>query len=152
MAPLLGNHFSEPIREELATRNLKIKGVIKVYCSFARKEKRFIIIGEKYDHSGFALLYINSEINENMFPSEEQKNEHVLISQEGRSYLSKDSYVNCTQMVYKDRGDLMDLLVNHPEAHLGEFSDNDYKLVRDKVCDSKIITAGKKKEYGVFLK
>lgn len=65
----LSDSFPENFRKEFARRDLKIGSVIRVYVqdTIPPKEKRFILVGQSYDKLIFATIFINSEINPNVF-------------------------------------------------------------------------------------
>lgn len=152
MTPPIGDSFPQHVKEQLATENFKLGAVIKIYCGYARKEKRFIVLGEKYDKSQVALVYINSELNKNVFPTKELQNQHILFSADDREYLDNDSYIDCTDFITRDSQEILDLIKANTSVHLGAISDEDYKTLRHLVCDSRLIPPSKKKAFGLFLK
>ncbi|MBS1572321.1 MAG: hypothetical protein JST62_08025 [Bacteroidetes bacterium] len=152
MTPPIGNFFPDDLKKNLAADNFKIGAVFKFFCHLAKKEKRFIFMGEKHDKSEIALIHINSELNRNVAPTAELQNEHILLLQSGRAYLTKDSYVNCTNLVIRSKTEIFSLLEKNPDMHLGHLSAEDFKILRDKICESRLIPPYKKKPFGLFLK
>lgn len=149
----LGDVFPEEWKKKLAEENFKIGAVFKFYCEIAAKEKRMILAGFKYNKTSVALVHINSEINEKFFPTPQLKQEHCLLEySDNKSYLDKDSYVNCSQLIIKDSKEIFEMLCNQPSIHLGQMLEVDFKMVRDKIVDSKVIRKDSKKDYGLFEK
>ena len=66
----------------LGDEKVIIGTVIKAFLANTNppKEKRFIIVGESYDHLFLACVFINSEINENVFRTETLKKNEYSIS------------------------------------------------------------------------
>lgn len=62
----LGEFFPEENQSDYIGKVIKIRSVIKLYelSTTPPKEKRFVIIGESVNE--FALLFINSNLNENV--------------------------------------------------------------------------------------
>jgi len=148
----IGDLFPQSWKKDLAKANFKIGAVLKLYCHIAQKEKRFILAGIKYNKQEVALVHINSEINNNVFPSQKLKDEHLLLTNtEDRTYIDKNCYANCSQLIPRNYEELYKLLENNPSIHLGEMSDTDFKLVRDKIVASKIIRRDLKKDFALFL-
>ncbi|ACU05352.1 hypothetical protein Phep_3157 [Pedobacter heparinus DSM 2366] len=90
----LSDCFPEQFRQEFAERNLKIGSVIRVMVNDTNppKEKRFILVGQSYDKLIFATIFINSEINPNIFPTQELRDLNLELLADSRSYLSHDSF------------------------------------------------------------
>ncbi len=151
MPPPIGDSFSLELKQKLAKENFKIKAVLRFYCNVAMKIKRFIFIGIKYYNSKIALLFINTDVNVNFAPTDELKAEHIFIESNGKDYLTNDSHIDCTQLIIKSYQEVFSLLENNPSIHLGVVSDEDHKIIRNKICNSKLITNSKKKEFGVFI-
>ena len=49
MAPSLGPYLPEDFRRKVATENYKIGAIFKCFHPIAGKDKRFILVGFKYD-------------------------------------------------------------------------------------------------------
>ena len=69
----LSDSFPEDFRKEFAQRNLKIGSGIRVYVQDTKppKEKRFILVGQSYDKLIFATIFINSDLNPNIFSTQD---------------------------------------------------------------------------------
>lgn len=152
MSPILGEVFSEEHKLEFVKNNLKIRSVIKFYCTRANKEKRFIIIGEKYDKEVFGLVYINTDINDNIFPTPELKALHLpLECIEGRSYITHDCFIACNDFFPYTFEFLANLMYNSIDIYKGELNDEDFNHVLALIKSAKTIKPSKKKEFGLYL-
>ena len=152
MTPPLGDVFPNDIKTALAKENFRIGSVLKFFCSVAQKEKRFVYMGDKFDGQTIALVHINSEINENCFPTPELKSEHILLEKNAtRPFLDRNSYVNCTQLILRTKEDIYNLIVKTPTVHLGQLTEDDYKEIKSKIRASRILKPAHKKEFGLFL-
>lgn len=65
------------------------------------KKKFYIIVGRTSDNLLLSTVYINSNIYEKRFPTEELKKLHVKISASNNTFLDYDSYVDCSRMQQK---------------------------------------------------
>jgi hypothetical protein len=151
--PSLGNSFPQELKEEFTKRNLKEGCVIKCWVTDTHppKEKRFIVMGFSYDKIALGTVYINSEINPNIFPSEKLKQLHVPLEAHSRDYLDHDSFVDCSKLYEKNASEIMVIMNENINCHIGEVSLEDYKMLRDKIKGSKNISPDTKKRFGLFL-
>ena len=78
---------------EFYYENLKVGSIFRTFehNTIPPKIKRFIVVGQSLNAMIFATVYINSEVNPNLFSTQELKALHMPISADGRGYLSHDS-------------------------------------------------------------
>lgn len=152
MTPI-GDAFPQEFRDGFATRNVKAKVVIKAFVPDTNppKEKRFILIAEKYDKLVFATVFINTEINLNIFKDEETKKLHLPFDNSTRDYLSHPSFVDCSQLVFRDKAWLEQILAEDSSRLIGEISDNDFDLIKKTIKSAKTISISHKKNFGLYL-
>ena len=76
--PPLGDSFPEEFKRRFAEKNLKVGSVIRALVKDTNppKTKRFILLGISADKLAVATLYVNTEINPNIFSTEELRNLH----------------------------------------------------------------------------
>ncbi len=150
---LLADGFSNAERERFATDNLVPGAVILVFATDTtpHKEKRLIIVGEAYDHITVASIYINSELNMNIFPTKELQDLNPRFTADGRDYLAHDSHVNCSKVHSYKKADLWLILKNDPSRLLGNLSDDDLRQVRKIISSARTIKGSIKKAYGIFF-
>ncbi len=149
----LSDSFPEDYKKEFAQRNLKIGSVIRLYVRDTNppKEKRFILVGQSYDKLLFASIFINSEINPNIFHTEELRDLNFQLLAEERGYLDHDSYADCSNMQKRDTAWLLAVLVEDPSKLIGEVSESDLKEIRARIKSARTITPATKKTFGLFL-
>lgn len=145
-----GNLLTEDQRRELADFNFKPGAILKFYCFVAGKEKRFVFVGQKYDGVSIGLVHINSEINQKVYHSPKLKDEHYKILQADYPTLDWDSFVNCSQLIIRPKEEIYKLLVKEPTYHLEHLTDNHFNEIKVKLCKSRVLSPGQKKEYGLF--
>lgn len=145
-----GNLLPEEQRKELADLNFKPGAVLKFFCRVAGKEKRFVFVGSKYDGASIGLVHINSEVNQKVFTTSKLKDEHYKILQDDYQTLEWDSFVNCSQLIIRPKEEIYNLIVNNPACHLEHLSDEHFNDIKVKLCKSRVLSPGQKKEYGLF--
>lgn len=150
---LFADAFSDNQREEFAKRNLKIGAVIKVFVSETTppKEKRLVLVGISYDQIYYASIFINSEVNPNIFPTESLKNLHIKLKSENRAYLDHDSFADCSQLVKRKADWLLEIISNDPSKIIGQLSEEDLKSLQLKIKTASTITPALKKMFGLYL-
>ncbi len=151
MSPL-GDSFPEGFKKRFAQTNLKVGSVIKAFVTDTNppKTKRFIVIGISADKLAVGTLYVNSEINPNLFKTEELRNLHLKLQAHGRDYLSHDSFADCSKVYEKDFDDLLSVLEDDASNLLGELNTEDLKSVKQKVKEARTIAVRIKKKYGLL--
>lgn len=152
MSPPLGDAFSIEHKNQFIENNLKIGSVLKFYCKRANKEKRFIVIAEKYDKETLGLVYINTDINQHFFPTPELQALHLPLEfTEEREYITHDCFAACNDFfpyTYEYIAGLMHLSI---DTYLGELSENDLNRILVLVKSAKTIKPAKKKEFGLYF-
>lgn len=149
----LSNSFTEDYKRQFAERNVKIGTVIRVHVRDTKppKEKRIILVGVSYDKLFFATVFINSDINPNVFPTKELRDLNLPLTAVGREYLDHDSFADCSELVKRNAGWLLDLLADDPGKVIGEVSKEDLVEIFEKIKGAKTISPGTKKMFGLFL-
>jgi hypothetical protein len=62
------------------------------------KDKYFIIVGVTSDELALATVYINTDINPNIFRTQRLRDLHVTIPRDENPFLSWDSFVDCSMI------------------------------------------------------
>lgn len=148
----LSDSFPENFRNEFAQRNLKIGSVIRVYVEDTNppKEKRFILVGQSFDKLMFATIFINSEINPNVFPNKELRDLNLKLIASERPYLDHDSYADCSNIKKRDASWLLSVIGDDPTKVIGELTEADLGEIRLRIKSARTITPTIKKTFGLF--
>jgi hypothetical protein len=146
----IGKILTEEQRKELADLNLKPGAILKFECLVAKKEKRLIYAGTKYDGLWVGLVHINSEINERIYHSPKLREEHYKILHADYQSLKWDSFVNCSQLIIRPKQEIYNILVSDPGCHLEHLMQEHFNEIKIKLCKSRVLSPGQKKEYGLF--
>lgn len=114
-------------KEGFANRQIKVGAVLKYMATETNppKIKRRIVVAFSNDKMIVASLFINSEINPNLFSTEELKKLHLPFEKENHEYLDHDSFVDCSQFIEILYQDLADIITENPMAVIGELSNSD---------------------------
>jgi hypothetical protein len=153
MSPPIGDSFPKEFKDEFSSSVLKAGSVIRCLVGDIKnpKIKRFIVVGVSFDKVALGAVYINTEVNQNVFYSAELQELHVPLVANQRDYLDHDSHVDCSRIYEKSFQEIKDIVTNDPSSYIGELNDEDFKIVRDKLKSSKTITPATKKKFGTFL-
>ena len=147
----LGDFISDNLKKEINKRKLVPGSIIKTHVGDTNppKYKRFIIIGEDEAKYLLGTVYINSEVNPNLFPTKKLKDLHIFFPSKKRKYLNHDSYVDCSQIKPKSKKEIEDILEEHSESYLGELTQDDLKLVKEVTKSAFTIDNFTKKRFGL---
>ena len=96
----LSDAFPDEERKRFAESSLVAGAVLKVFAYDTKppKEKQVIIIAIAESADRVACVYINSKLNERVFPTEYLKTLKPKLEKTSRDYLSHDSFVDCSQL------------------------------------------------------
>jgi hypothetical protein len=146
----LGDLFPDELKGQFADENFKIGAVLKYYdvSTNPPKVKRLIIVGFDTHKIFMASVYINSEINPNIFRNTKAQDQHLELDANNRDYLDKTSFVDCSQIKVEDISDVKNLIATNPSVHIGELSNSDLTNVFDKLRNAWNITPKEKKRFG----
>lgn len=148
----LGDLFPDDLKDQFANDNFKIGAVLKYHVDSTNppKYKRLIIIGFDNQKVFLASVFINSEINPNIFRSPQARNQHLELDANNRDYLDKTSFVDCSQIKVEDMATVRDLIATNPSIHIGELSNSDLTDVLDKVRNAINISPREKRRFGLI--
>ena len=148
----IGDFFPEELREQLSENNLKIGSVLRYGRTDTNppKPKFGVVVGFDAYNIWFASVYINSEINPYLFPTQRLRDLHLPLEAKDSSYLSHDSFVDCSQIHVDDVNTIKTLMTNDINIHVGNLSDADCKQVLATLKTAHTIPAKIKQRYGLM--
>ena len=137
-------NFSYPI--------LKIGTVLRFYVTdtIPPKVKRLIIVGIDNELVTTSTIFINSEINPNVFTSEELKRLQYKLEANKCAFLDHDSYADCSDVRERKCQDILNLFSKSPQVNLGQLESNDLIQIRLLIKSAKTISVRIKKKFGFF--
>jgi len=149
--PILGDFFPQESKEQLANFNFKPGAVLRYHVDNTNppKVKRLVVIAVDDEKISFAYVFINSEINPNVFRSEEMKDCHLELTSNGRPYLDHTSFVDCTSLHEYSIDTVKGLMTNSSRVHIGEMAETDFRNVVDKIRNAPTISTNELKKYGL---
>ena len=148
----LGDLFPDDLKEQLADDNFKIGAVLKYHdvSTTPPKLKISIIVGFDAQKVFIASVYVNSQINPNIFRSPQARQQHLELDTTTRDYLTHTSYVNCSKLKVKDASFIKNLIAADPSVHIGELSSSDLTDILDKIKNSPTIAPREKQRFGLI--
>jgi len=132
---------------------LQIGSVFKtmVYDTNKPKEKYFVVVAESIDSISLASVYINSEINPNLFRTAKLKELHIPISKQDCTFLKWDSFVDCSQLHEKNKIQLSTLLNElNISPYMGTMPIEIFNRILNKLIHTNTIPILTKKRYGLI--
>lgn len=109
------------------------------------------MVGISYDKIFYASIFLNSEVNVNIFSTTALKDLHIELKAEDRTYLDHDSFADCSQIQKRKAAWLFEIISNDPSKILGELSKDDLKLLKEKIKSATTLSPAIKKMFGLFL-
>lgn len=131
---------------------LKIGTILRFYVTdtIPPKVKRLIITGIDGERLTTATIFINSEINPNIFTSEELKRLQYKLEAGKCDFLDHDYYADCSDIRGGRVRIFIKLLNQSPQINLGMVESNDLTQIRLLIKLAKTISVRIKKKFGFF--
>lgn len=151
----LGDLFPDELKENNANYNLQKGSVIKMHVDDTTppKVKRFIIIGITKDEVTLGAVYINSEINPNIFRNKSLRDLHLPLVAEGNDFLDHDSFVDCSKIFPKSTEVLKNFLIENTDPNqgaIGKVEESDLGQIQAKLLKAMTISYADKKRFGII--
>ena len=148
----LGDFFPDDLQNTRFNDKIEVGSVLKYFVEDTTppKYKRMIVIGITDDKVTIATVYINSELNTNVFKNKRMQALQVPIKKEDRDYLEHDSYVDCSFLHVKQIEKLTEEFKNHKLESLGKTSKEDLDLIKGTLISAETISIKQKKQYGLI--
>lgn len=148
----LSDFLPSDFRKDFASRNLKIGTVLRLSVKDTKppKIKRFIVVGKTIDGLSLASVYINSHINLKVNWNIELQSLNIPLENKGNDFLDRDSFVDCSKLVFRDSNEISEIIQNNPQAVKGELKEEDLQLILETLRNSITIKGKYKKKYGLF--
>lgn len=148
----LGDFFPNDFQETRFNDKIALGSVIKYFVEDTNppKYKRMIVIGNSDDKVTVATIYLNSELNLNIFRSRRMQDLQIPLEKEGRAYLEHDSYVDCSVLRVKQVHKLKATFDDSKLESLGIVSDDDLELLKSILLRADTISLKDKKAFGLI--
>lgn len=149
---LLGDALPAEWRENLAKENIKSGAVIRIAVpdTTPPKIKFLLIVGLEDGKALLATVFINTEINPNVFNTPELQKLQLELTKLKCPYLGHDSYADCSKIRERNYIDILELIKKTPSSHLGQLNEDDFQKVKSLIKTSKTISIRLKKKYNLF--
>ena len=149
MSNLYNNLPPESLKEIYKTQ-IQPGAVFFLYDEIARKEKFIVILGIDADELIIGTLYINSEINQKVIRSLEEKGLQYKIRASDYEFLHHDSYINASKVTIRDYNYFLQLLTIKNGAYKAAINEKDFDYIRSIMAESKVIPKSEKKKFGLI--
>lgn len=130
---------------------LEVGSVIRLYVTDTtpQKVKRFVVIAANKDGVLLGTLYLNSEINKNVFRTKHLKELQLDLDSEGRDYLDNPSFLDCSYIHQKTINELTLQVFKEPSSLIGKMDNSDLNKAKEKIQTAKTISKKVKEWYGL---
>ncbi len=146
----LGDAFPQKFKTDYAESRVQCGSVIFLRDDIADKDKIHVIVGFDRDKILAAAVRINTEINANIYRTDELKRLCHHISAEKAAYLHHDSFVSCKDIIEWNREVLVNLVESEPGIVFGVMDTKDLEIVQYLISTAKTISPKIKKKFGLF--
>lgn len=146
----LGDSFPKKILVDRVNSLLTVGSVFKFFLDDMNppKTKRLVLVGEYYNEYYFVI--INSNKNTKVNYSLYLQSLHLELNPEGREYLDKTSYVDCSQLRSYDKSYVFKVVFDRIRSHIGVMNENDINNVLHLLIKAETIKGKVKKRIGLF--
>ena len=95
-----------------------------------------------------AGVIINTEINSNIFKTDDLRKLHLPILQQEHPFLKYDSFVDCSQLIKWKIEYIIEVISKKPEIVVGNVTDDLLKKIHLTITFADTITNKEKKNFG----
>jgi hypothetical protein len=147
----LSDLFPQSFRDDFAERNVQVGSIIRVFVKDTTppKIKRFIVIGFSDDKVLLGTVFINSEINPNIFRTSELRSLHVPLDAAIHDFIDHDCFVDCSSIKERSFEEIKQLLSNDPECLKGFAPETTMELIINTVKSAITISPSQKRKFGL---
>lgn len=148
MTPRLGDQFPPEFREDFCKKHLVRGAVLRIRTELTvpPKIKLFVVWGSEEFLNQIGVSFINSEITSIRNPRLQALQYPLLLK--NHSFLSHDSFLDCSKIYEKGLKAVRDLLTEDIGAFLGEISPHDLLRAEELIRNATTIEEKLKKRYG----
>ena len=148
MTPSSSNRFPLQWRKAFCARHLKKGAVLRFHIELTDppKIKRVVMWGFDESLDKIGLSFINSDISNIRKPYFVSLQYHLPA--DGRDYLDRDSYLDCSRIYETSLQEVRNLLVDDPRRHLGDVSSDDLSKASKLITRATTIERKLKRRYG----
>lgn len=102
------------------------------------------------DKAYAGYLFLNSQINPNVFPTARLRAFHLPLEAAGREYLDHDSYLDCSDIKDMDLNRLKEIIFRDPSQHIGKLNEIDLETAKEKLKNAPTISKKQKEKYALI--
>lgn len=147
----LGDLFPPDWRAERASQQLEPGVVLRtlVEDTTPPKIKRWIVVAATADALLLGLVYINSDINPNIFP-ERDRHLHVPMQPDERGLVDKSCFADCSTLHHMPIAKARALLTADAGCLLGNLYGHELGHMQQTVAGSRRLSVVEKKRFGLL--
>ena len=147
--PTLGELFPDFYRQSFSTRSIVPGSVFRTFTdkSSPPKIKIFVVLVAKNGMASVASLFVNTEINASLFPSQELQDLHIPLFSNYCDFLKHDSFLDCSQIKEMSLDWLQSQIENDPGVLVGTLDERTLSSAINKVKKAPTISRSDKRKF-----
>ena len=149
--PFLSDAFPEDFRKQFVDRTLQVGTVLRMYVTDTNppKTKFFVVIGYSEDKIALGVVYINTEINPNVFPTEELKRLHIPLTPDERGLVETNCHIDCSKIYEKPVEHINELVAANPEYVRGQLNERETGMILATVFSARTVPRVVKRKFDI---
>lgn len=147
------SRLSSDERNNFAQDYFDQRDVIRIYHASSGKEKMFIIVGYDEEKHNLGLVFINSQINANVYATPDKKSQHHILKENTHPFLNYDSYVDCNSIEPVSSESVLTIVQQSSspdEVVIGRIRDSDMEEIKSLLLTSRTLSQKEKRRYGII--
>lgn len=147
----LGDLFPPEWRAERASQQLQPGAVLRTLVTDTTppKIKRWVVVATSADTLLLGLVYINSEINPNIFPAQD-RHLHVPMVPDARGLVEKPCFADCSVLHTMSLAKAQALLTEDAVCLLGHLAEHELGHFQQTVAGSRRMSTVEKRRFGLI--
>lgn len=146
----LGDAFPEHWRAARAGQRLVPGVVLRTLVADTKppKIKRWVVVAVSADALLLGLVYLNSEINPNIFPAQD-RHLHIRLTPDARGLVDKGCYADCSTLHQMPLAKAEALLTTDAGCLLGDLTGAELGLFQQTIAGSRRLSRAEKQRFGL---
>lgn len=148
----LGSVFPQCERDKFSLRQISPGGVFRIFTEKTTppKIKMLVVLAINDEYACLGHFFINSKVNENIFPTQALKDLHLFLPASENSFLKHDSYLDCSAVHEVDFQKFLTAIADDPQCHQGSLCENDIETAKDLARNAPTISNKIKRKFNLI--
>lgn len=148
----LGSAFPQNERDKFGQRQIKSGSVFRIFTEKTTppKIKILVVLAVNDEYACIGHFFINSRVNENIFPTQALKDLHLFLLASENPFLKHDSYLDCSNIHSVNLQKILTAIADDPQCHQGNLCEDDIEAAKNLARNAPTIPSTIKRKFNLI--